>query len=211
MSIAVIGAGHVGAPIAGRLAAAGHRVVLGGTDPSSDSIKSAIARWPGLVAAKTPEAVAEADVVFLAVPFKAVESVLADAGPWEGKTLVDCTNPVGPGLSHGLHSQRSGAEAIRDAAPGASVVKAFTIYGFENLEDSTYPGYGDLKPAMLVAGDESESKATVASYCEALGFEPVDTGGLDSSLHLEHMTLLWIKMARAQGQGPGMVWARLNR
>jgi len=44
-----------------------------------------------------------------------------------------------------------------------------------------------------------------------LGWEPVDTGNLATSLHLEHMTLLWIKMARVQGLGAGFVWARLTR
>lgn len=100
---------------------------------------------------------------------------------------------------------------VQAAAPGASVVKAFTIYGFENLEDSNYPGYGDLKPAMLIAGDHDGAKRVVSEFCEALGFESVDAGPLSSSLHLEHLTLLWIKMARVQGLGPGLVWGRLNR
>jgi len=30
-------------------------------------------------------------------------------------------------------------------------------------------------------------------------------------LHLEHMTLLWINMARMQGKGAGFVWAMLER
>lgn len=211
MNIAVIGAGNVGAPIAGRLARAGHHVVFGGPNPESETIRAARARWPDVEAATTAEAVAQANVVFLAVPFQAAKAALSDAGTLAGKTVVDCTNPVGPGLSHGLESTQSGAEFLQGAAPGAAVVKAFTIYGFENLEDSTYPGYGDLRPAMLIAGDAADAKSTVAGFCEALGFEAVDVGPLASSLHLEHMTLLWIKMARVQGQGAGLVWARLNR
>jgi hypothetical protein len=39
----------------------------------------------------------------------------------------------------------------------------------------------------------------------------VDTGPIAMSLHLEHMTLLWIKMARVQGAGAGFVWAQLLR
>jgi hypothetical protein len=31
------------------------------------------------------------------------------------------------------------------------------------------------------------------------------------SLHLEHMTLLWVKMGRVQGRGAGFVWAMLQR
>ena len=39
----------------------------------------------------------------------------------------------------------------------------------------------------------------------------MDVGPLSSSLHLEHMTLLWIKMGRVQGKGPNFVWAMLER
>jgi predicted dinucleotide-binding enzyme len=43
-----------------------------------------------------------------------------------------------------------------------------------------------------------------------LRWRPVDTGPLSSSLHLEHMTLLWIKMGRVQGKGAAFVWAMLE-
>ena len=91
------------------------------------------------------------------------------------------------------------------------MVKAFTIYGYENFEDSSYPGYGDLQPAMLIAGNDAAAKAIVAELCQQLGWQPVDTGNLSMSLHLEHMTLLWIQMARVQGRGSGFVWAMLQR
>jgi 8-hydroxy-5-deazaflavin:NADPH oxidoreductase len=41
----------------------------------------------------------------------------------------------------------------------------------------------------------------VGALIDSLGFEAVDAGPLSSSLHLEHLTLLWIKMARVQGFG----------
>ena len=39
----------------------------------------------------------------------------------------------------------------------------------------------------------------------------LDLGPLSSALHLEHMTLLWIKMSRVQGKGSNFVWAMLER
>lgn len=211
MNIAVIGVGKVGGALAVRLLQAGHQVVLGGPDPASDTIRAVQHEQPGLVAKSTAEAVATVEVVFLAVPFSAVQAALADGGDFSGKIVVDCTNPVGPGITHGLRSERSGAETVQAAVPGAAVVKAFTIYGFENLRDSGYPGYGGLRPAMLIAGDDDRAKSQVSALSTDLGFEPVDAGPLSSSLHLEHMTLLWIKMARVQGVGAGFVWARLTR
>jgi 8-hydroxy-5-deazaflavin:NADPH oxidoreductase len=158
------------------------------------------------------EAVAAADVVFLATPFSAIESALNPLKSLlNNKVLVDCTNPVGANLTHGLQSQISGGETIQQLVPDARVVKAFTIYGYENFEDSNYPGYGDLKPAMLIAGNDPEAKSVVAGFCEQLGWEPINTGNIDMSLHLEHMALLWIKMARVQGMGENFVWARLHQ
>jgi 8-hydroxy-5-deazaflavin:NADPH oxidoreductase len=157
------------------------------------------------------EAVGEADVVFLATPFAANESVLPPlADGLAGKVLVDCTNPVGPGLSHGLRSERSGSELVQALAPKARVVKAFTIYGFENFEDPSYPGYA-MKPAMLFCGDDAGAKVTVGSLIEDVGFEPLDVGGLVQALHLEHLTLLWVRMVRVGGHSPHLVWGAMRR
>jgi 8-hydroxy-5-deazaflavin:NADPH oxidoreductase len=171
-----------------------------------------MSRNPSLIVKSPLEAIDSADVVFLATPFGAIESALTPLKTvLNGKILVDCTNPVGANLSHGLQSQISGSETIQQLLPDTQVVKAFTIYGYENFEDNHYPGYGDLKPAMLIAGNDTAAKKVVADLSGQLGWETVDTGNLSMSLHLEHMTLLWIKMARVQGQGAGFVWAKLKR
>lgn len=211
MKIAFIGIGQVGSALAGNLQKAGHQVTVAARDPNSKSVQAALSKYPDLQVADPHGAIAPAEVVFLATPFAANQAALAEAGDLSDKILVDCTNPVGANLSHGLDSQQSGGEFVQGLVPTAKVVKAFTIYGFENFEDSHYPGYGDLKPAMLIAGDDPSAKQVVASLCEDLGWEPIDTGNLAMSLHLEHMTLLWIRMARMQGWGAGFVWAMLRR
>ena len=211
MKLAFIGIGQVGAALAGNLLKLGHTVTVAARDPGSKRVTEALARFPDLTIATPEEAIAAAEVIFLATPFAAVEVALANADAFAEKVLVDCTNPVGPNLTHGLNSERSGGEVVQSLAPQARVVKAFTIYGFENCEDSTYTGYGDLRPAMLIAGNDAEAKRVVATLCQELGWEPMDTGPISMSLHLEHMTLLWIKMARVQGVGADLVWARLRR
>jgi predicted dinucleotide-binding enzyme len=211
MNIAFIGVGQVGAPLAVHLAEAGHSVVLGESREGSATVASALKRSPRLSARPLLEAVRGADVVFLATPFGANESVIRPiAGALAGKVLVDCTNPVGPGLAHGLKSERSGSEFLQSLAPKAHVVKAFTIYGFENFENPSYPAYG-VKPAMLFCGDDATAKARVAQLIADCGFEPVDVGGLVQALHLEHMTLLWVRMVRMGGHSPNLVWAALRR
>jgi 8-hydroxy-5-deazaflavin:NADPH oxidoreductase len=211
MKIAFIGVGNVGAPLADRLQQLGHQIVIAARDSQSQTVRAALNRNPALLVQSPLEAIASSDVVFLVTPFSAIESALNPLkSALSEKILVDCTNPVGANLSHGLQSRTSGGEVVQQIVPDARVVKAFTIYGYENFEDNHYPGYGDLQPAMLIAGDDPAAKTVVADLCQQLGWEPIDTGNIAMSLHLEHMALLWIKMAGAQRSG-GFVWAMLKR
>ncbi|MBL8175685.1 MAG: NADPH-dependent F420 reductase [Bryobacterales bacterium] len=210
MNIAFLGYGNVGAPLADHLQRAGHAVTLAAHDPQSESVKKALGRNGGLKVATPREAVSGAEVVFLATPFAAnAAAIAAVAEEIRGKVIVDCTNPVGPGLTHGLNNVQSGSEALQAMAPDSEVVKAFTIYGFENFEDNSFPGY-DVKPAMMFCGRDAGAKHAVARLISDLGWEPLDTGGLEQALHLEHMTLLWIRMVRVHGAPPRMVWAALR-
>ncbi|WP_374601128.1 NADPH-dependent F420 reductase [Niveibacterium sp.] len=211
MKIAFIGYGNVGAPLADHLQRLGHEVTLAAKDPASDNVRKALERNPALKVAEPVAAVSTAEVVFLATPFQANEAALAAVAPaLAGKVLVDCTNPVGPGLRHGLGSERSGSEMIQAQVPGAHVVKAFTIYGFENFENNAYPTY-NVKPMMMYCGADAGAKRIVGDLIAALGWDPLDVGGLEQALHLEHMTLLWVRMVRVAGHSPNMVWAQLKR
>jgi predicted dinucleotide-binding enzyme len=124
--------------------------------------------------------------------------------------VVDCTNPVGPGLTHGLGSKQSGTEWIQALLPATKVVKAFTIYGFENFENNAYPAY-NVKPVMMFCGNDADAKATVGKLIAELGWDPLDVGGIEQALHLEHMTLLWVRYVRAGRRSPNLVWAALKR
>ncbi|MGH7088101.1 MAG: NADPH-dependent F420 reductase [Stellaceae bacterium] len=215
MKIAFVGYGQVGSALADHLQRLGHDVMLAARDQRSDSVRKARTRNPNLRAVESREAVGTAEVVFLATPFQAnadaLQPVSADL---KGKVLVDCTNPIGPGLSHGLKSAQSGSEATQALVSEAKLVKAFTIYGFiygfENFENNSFPAY-TVKPVMMFCGRDAAAKATVGGLIAELGWEPLDVGGLEQALHLEHMTLLYIRMVRMHGQPAATVWARLTR
>jgi hypothetical protein len=208
MKTAFIGIGHVGFAIADQLQKRGHQVIVANNDPGSESTGKALERNPAFSVKPVQDAVDQADVVFLAIPFQANEKILGKI-KFNGKPLVDCTNPVGPGISHGLKSETSGAEEVQKLAPDARVVKAFNIYGYENFDGSLFQQY-HVKPVMLIAGDDRKAKEIVSGMIEGLGFYVKDTGPLSHSLHLEHMTLLWVKMVR-MGGNPHFVWAYLER
>lgn len=208
MRIAFIGHGKVGGALAANLVRAGHDVVIADTGRGVSADDSGASRGPSVQPAS--EAIRGAQVVFLTTPFNVTEAILAaHADALAGKVVVDCTNPVGPGMTHGLKSERSGAEVLQAAVPQARVVKAFSIYGYENLANNAYPG-SPATPAMFFCGNDAGAKDTVRGLIADLGWDPLDVGDLQQALHLEHMTLLWIRMVRVSGSSPRIVWAALR-
>ncbi len=209
MKLAFIGIGNVGFALADNLQKKGHEIIIAHDDEKSSSVRKAKEKNPNFKALPLQEAINESDIVFLATPFGINQSILEPL-QFHGKILVDCTNPVGAGISHGLESKISGAEKVQEWAPDAKVVKSYTIYGYENLMNSNFPNF-NIKPVMLIAGDDAEAKNMVSLLNTDMGFETLDVGVLSQALHLEHMTLLWVKMVRVNGHHPNFTWAYLER
>jgi predicted dinucleotide-binding enzyme len=211
MQIAFIGYGKVGAPLADQLQRLGHAVTLAAADAKSKSVQKALARNPNLKIAAPQEAIRMAEVVFLAIPFQSIQAALSPVEELlRGKILIDCTNPVGPNLTHGLNGSQSGAQAIQALVPETRVIKAFNIYGFEDLENNVFPKY-NVRPVMMYCGQDTAAKESVGGLITQLGWQALDVGGLEQALPLEYMVLLWVRMVRTNGHSPAMVWAMLTR
>jgi hypothetical protein len=210
MKIAMIGTGRVGAVLGRRWAEAGHQVVFGSRRPDTDDVRALVASAGSTASASPPaEAAAAADVVVLATPGNAAEAVVSDLGDLDGKVLIDCTNPILPGLAGlSVGTDDSAAERIARAAPGARVVKAFNTTGSTNMEDPVYEG-GRL--AMFVCGDDAGAKGVATELAAALGFEVIDSGPLTSARWLEPMAMLWVTLAYGLGNGPDFGFAVLRR
>ncbi|MBM7502962.1 NADPH-dependent F420 reductase [Agromyces aurantiacus] len=210
MRIAILGHGRVGGALATHLSRLGEQVVIGLDPQRRDTSGPLRERVPGLAVEPALTAVGGADLVVLAVPFRAVGEVLAPLrDALVGRTLVDATNPVGPGFTHALGSERSATDVIASLAPGAQVVKAFSIYGAENFAEPPARA-GDLRPAMLIAGDDDAAKHSVAGLIDRMGWRPVDSGPAAQALHLEHLTLLWLRMVRGGDRPATLTWAVLG-
>lgn len=211
MRIAVVGYGTVGRTLGLVWADRGHEVVFGVRDPGKSEVQEFRLSYPAAKVQGLPQAVAGAEVICLAVPYAAALEFGKTAGDLNGKIIVDCTNPIGPGLTLTVGHDTSGAEEIAKALPGARVVKAFNSTGWENLTDSAYPGYGDLRPVMPVCGDDPEANQAVCGLAEDLGFESWDWGPLAGARYLEPLAMLWIVAARVRGLGPDFAFALLRR
>jgi predicted dinucleotide-binding enzyme len=100
MKIAFIGIGNVGFALADNLQKKGHEIIVASDNAESKSVQKALGNNTAFSVASVQNAVEEAEIVFLATPFMANESILKGID-FQGKILVDCTNPVGAGISHG--------------------------------------------------------------------------------------------------------------
>lgn len=195
VTIAVIGAGNVGATLGNAFAKLGHSIRYGVRDPNAAKYRQLARNQPNATLHKVADAVAPAAVVVLATPWPATEAALESAGDFSGKILIDCTNPVarrGDALALALGYDDSAGEAVARWAKGASVFKAFNQTGYETMKD---PSAFELKPVMFVAGDDATKKPLVLDLVASVGFEAVDFGKLEGARLLEPLALAWIRMA----------------
>ena len=207
MRIGILGSGLIGGKLGALFARAGHRVVF------------AYARTPGKLArlarragahahAGTPaEAVRDADVVLIAVPWWRVHDVLKQAGDLSGKVLITCMLPMSAG-DRGLVIGRtgSGAEALAHRARGAKVVSAFGTIPSEVLLAVYARRKRRPRPDLLYCSDDARAKRVAARLIRQLGFKPVDAGPLRMARYLEPFTLLIARLAYETGESPALAY-----
>ncbi|GAP38555.1 NAD(P)-binding domain-containing protein [Piscinibacter sakaiensis] len=208
MQISILGAGNVGLALAGALLRAGEPVTIGVPEPARHA-DAVAALGPQARLTTSDDAVARGELVILAVPYAAALSIAQARADWQGRVLVDATNPLAPGLAGlSLGTTTSGAEEVAARAAGARVVKAFNTTGAENLADSRY---AQGRPMMPVAGDDAAARQQVLALAARLGFDAVDMGPLSAARYLEPLAMVWIHLAFRQGQGRRFAFARMTR
>ncbi|MCP4380083.1 MAG: NADPH-dependent F420 reductase [Hyphomicrobiales bacterium] len=201
MSIATIGAGRMGRGLARRLAAAGEAVTITGRDV--EKVAALAEDIPGDVSAGPIAGAANADVVFLAVPYGEVAAAVAEAGSLAGKILVDITNPIGPDFSLAVGMTTSGAEEIHKLVPQARLVKAFNTI-FSDVLDIQLSD-PDTPPQVLYAGDHEFANQRVEALITAMGFAPLAAGPLENARLLEPIGLMTIQLGMKLGHGRRVV------
>jgi predicted dinucleotide-binding enzyme len=136
--------------------------------------------------------------VVLAVPYPAVEGVLAQRGDsLAGKVVVDITNPLNFETFDSLvvPADGSATAVIAAALPQSRVVKAFNTNFAATLASGSV---GSLTTTVLVAGDDAEAKAQVEQVVTGGGLHAIDAGGLNRARELEAIGFLQIKLAASE-------------
>ena len=209
MKIAIIGAGNVGTTLGNAWIKRGHKVVFGVRDPESAKARSLAQKFPGARLFLNGEAAHNAEIIVLATPWQSTEMAVRACGDLDGKTIIDCTNPLKPdfsGLEIGFSI--SGAELISEWASGAQVFKAMNQIGARLMEAPHFPE--KVKPVMFVCG-EGALKSSVILLVDQLGFTVIDAGELKIARLLEPYGMLWIHLALMQKVPGDFAFALLKR
>jgi predicted dinucleotide-binding enzyme len=175
MTIGFIGLGHVGKALAAKSVQAGNRVILSNRSGPGALTGYVDALGPLATVGTVAEA-AQAEVVFLAVPWASIGQALHGLPNWEGRIVVDATNPI---LADGTFvdlGDKTSSELVAAQLPGARVVKAFNSLFAAWMADE--PAQPAGKRVVFVSGDEADAKHTVKELIAAMGFAPIDLGGL---------------------------------
>jgi predicted dinucleotide-binding enzyme len=135
------------------------------------------------------------EIVILAVPYPAVESILAAYGDqFDGKIVVDITNPLNFETFDSLTvpAGSSAAAQIQAQLPNATVLKAFNTTFAATLGAKKV---GELATTVLIAGDDTAAKQSLAAAVEAGGVSAIDAGALSRAHELEALGFLQLTLA----------------
>ena len=203
------GTGKLGRGLGLRLAAAGHRVLLGSRMPER-ALDTAAALRTRLASAGYPsaalegmgnaEAVAGAEVAVLTLPFASLDGFLAEHGTLlADRIVVDVVNPLQHVDGRFVLLPVVGGSVgvrIRQAVGRARVVSAFKNAAAAHMLRLGHPVAGDI----LVASDDREAAAVVGSLIRAIpDLRALDAGPLANGGFLESLTALQLNLNHLHG------------
>jgi predicted dinucleotide-binding enzyme len=165
----------------------GHDVVYGRRSPTA----------PGM--ASVPDAVAEAEVVVLAIPGSAAKGVISSLGrARSGKVVIDATNDVqGAGTLH----------ALDELADEAHPVRAFNTLGWENVAN---PAFDGVPADLFYAAEEGRAKDVAERLISDVGLRPVWLGGVDSFDLVDSLARLWFTLVFQRRLGRRLAFKMLG-
>lgn len=177
MKIGIIGAGNIGATVAGLAANAGHEVMISnsrGPETLGDVVGSL---GSGASAGTIEEAAAYGDVVLEAIPFGHYQDIPAE--PLAGKVLISASNYYPDRDGRMDLGGRADTELVAEHLRESRVVKSFNTIWSEHLAtqgDTSLPV--EDRRVIFLAGDDEGAKELVSGLISEFGFGPFDTGSL---------------------------------
>jgi predicted dinucleotide-binding enzyme len=187
IKIATIGAGREGGALGTLYAKLGHPVMFSSRHP--EELKDLVAAaGPTARAGTTSEAVAFGEVIFLVVPYTAVEQIGKDFGSaLAAKPLIlDVSNPIpgrdGQDFVSQVASQGGPGVVSAKLLKGARIVRAFNALNYASLEKIAHQPGGPV--GVPIAGDDPKAVDLASRLIREAGFEPVLIGDLAKGRYL---------------------------
>ncbi len=183
LNIGVIGAGNIGSALTRHFTRLGHDVVV--ANSRGPATLGDLAKETGAKPVPVSEAPLGRDLVVVTIPEGKIpglphglfKNALANL------TVVDTGNYYPQQRDGKIDGIENGTLESRwvEQQLGHSVVKAFNNIYAEHLATHGKPRGTPGRVALPLAGDDAEAKKVVMELVDAMGFEPVDAGGLDES------------------------------
>jgi NADPH-dependent F420 reductase len=202
--VSIIGAsGALGYGLALRLGRAGTPIVIGSREATraAETVRRASEQVPGAQYSGAPnaDAVAQAHVVILSVPFRNQSETLTNIKPGlrAGQLLIDATVPLAANVGGRATRmlgvwQGSAAQQAQEMVPeGVRVVSALHTISAATLGKLDV----ELDEDVLVCGDRVEDKREAAALIERIdGLRCVNAGRLEMSRITESLTAMLISI-----------------
>lgn len=179
MNISIIGAGAIGTAIARLLVNAGVPVSIANSR-GPQTLASLTAELGPLAKAVNVQEAGQAEIVFLAVNWSKIADAVQKVGPWDGRIVIDATNPIEAPLFKAFDlGGKPSSQVVAQMLPGAHLVKAFNHLTPALL---AHPSAEGGKRVLFYSGEHGPSKQRVASLIDELGFHGIDLGSLEQGL-----------------------------
>ncbi len=159
----------------------GHKVMYGSRHPDTlDKGELGEGAQVGTVA----EAAAFTEVLLVAVPWAAIDSVYEETSDLSGKIVIDATNPYTADGLITLPGNQTATQLNEGWARGARLIKAYNSLTAGFQADAA-GRTGEDRVVTPYAGNDEDAKKTVANLIEDSGFEPFDVGDAEDARYLE--------------------------
>ncbi|MGO4296299.1 NADPH-dependent F420 reductase [Glutamicibacter sp. MCAF14] len=178
VNVSIIGTGNMGQAISSVLNKGGATIQMLGSGDSATA--------------------AYGDIIVLAVPYPAIESIIAERGDqFAGKVVVDITNPLNFETFDSLTvpADSSATAEIAKALPEATVIKAFNTNFAATIAEGQV---GGTQTAVLIAGDDETAKGELSALVTAGGLRAIDAGATQRARELEGIGFMQISLAAGE-------------
>jgi predicted dinucleotide-binding enzyme len=196
MKIGILGSAEVGQALGEGFFKEGYEVMMGTRDVKKEEVVHWKAAHKGAATGTFAETAKFGEILVLACPGSAVESLvgLAGADNFTGKLVIDATNPIAPGapvdglLKFFTTLEDSLLERTQRLLPKARLVKAFNSVGSTSMYKPDFPGG---MPTMFICGNDADARKTVTDILTQFGWETEDLGVAAAARAIEPLCLLW--------------------